>query len=90
MAARNFSPGDRNILHVLIRDAVGSSSPRGNRYANVSGPELETNLGTGNRLEFEGSQQEFTQSNSGFSLHRLQNFFCISHEDGFSAWLKNT
>jgi len=65
--SQEFSPGDRNILRVLIRDAVGSSSPRANRFAYVVGPELEKNLGTGNRVEFAGSLEEFTHSNLGFS-----------------------
>jgi hypothetical protein len=64
---QEFLPGDRNIVHVLIRDAVGSSSPRANRYADVLGPKLDSNLGTGNRVEVEGSLEEFTYTNSGFS-----------------------
>jgi hypothetical protein len=62
---QEFLPGDRNLLHVLVRDAAGSSSPRANLYADVFGPKLESNLGSGNRVEFEGSLEEFTHSNAG-------------------------
>jgi hypothetical protein len=64
---QEFLPGDRNILHVLIRNSVGSFSPRTNGYTAVLGPKLVSNLGTGNRVEFEGSLEEFTQSNPGLS-----------------------
>ncbi len=64
---REFPPGDRNILSVFMRDVTGSSEPRANSYADVFGPELEANRGTGNRLELAGSLEEFTQSNASLS-----------------------
>ncbi len=62
-----FSVGDRNTLSVLVHNLTGSGSPRENLYANVSGPVLESNQGSHNRLEFSGSLEEFTRSNPGFS-----------------------
>jgi hypothetical protein len=60
-----FPPGDRNVLSVLLQHSSGSrSGPRANGYANVSGPELPSNLGVGNRLEFLGTAMEFANSNS--------------------------
>lgn len=72
---REFPPGDRNILRVLMRDVAGSSAPRANSYADVFGPELEANRGSGNRLEFSGSLEEFTQSNQSLSPAPPAEFF---------------
>jgi hypothetical protein len=70
-----FSPGDRNVLHVQIRGARGSTGIRANRYANVAGPALESNQGAGNRLEFAGSAEEFARSNTGFNPEPPLEFF---------------
>jgi hypothetical protein len=64
---QEFLPGDRNIVHVLIRDVVGSPALRANRYTAVLGPKLDSNLGSGSRVEFEGTLEEFTRSNPGLS-----------------------
>jgi len=72
---REFPPGDRNILRVLMRDVTGSSAPRANSYADVFGPELGSNRGSGNRLEFSGSLAEFEQSNQSISPAPSAEFF---------------
>ena len=63
---QEFPVGDRNTLSVLAHNLTGSGSPRENLFANVSGPVLESNQGSDNRLEFIGGLEEFTHSNSGF------------------------
>ncbi len=70
-----FPPGDRNVLNVLIRAATGSNGLRANRYADVTGPALETNQGVGNRLEFTGSPEEFAHSNVNFRPAPSAQFF---------------
>jgi len=70
-----FAPGDRNVLHVLIRDSGGSPGIRANRYADVAGPALQANQGAGNRLEFAGSAEEYVRSNEGFAPGPPMEFF---------------
>ena len=74
-SSQEFSPGDRNILHVLMHEVSGSAAPRANSYTDVFGPELKSNFGTGNRLEFAGSLEEFTRSNSSLSPAPPAEFF---------------
>jgi len=73
--SREFLPGDRNVLLVLMRDVKGSPAPRANSYAAVFGPELESNRGSGNRLEFVGNLEEFNQSNKSLSPAPPAEFF---------------
>lgn len=72
---REFPAGDRNVLRVLMHGVTGSSAPRANTYADVFGPELESNRGSGNRLEFAGSLAGFEQSNTGITPAPPAEFF---------------
>lgn len=72
---REFQPGNRNVLSILIGDATGSTSPRANQYANVFGPQMKANWGTGNRLEFAGSLADFEASNTNISVAPPAEFF---------------
>jgi hypothetical protein len=59
---REFVAGERNTLRVSIARSHGSG-PRDNEYATDLGPVDTGNRGEGNRIEFVGSEAEFSRSN---------------------------
>jgi hypothetical protein len=63
--SQEFLPGNGNILRVRIQGATGSGI-RANEYVPVAGPQLPSNRGVGNRIEFIGDPAEFARSNRGF------------------------
>ena len=61
----SLAPGDRNTVHVIMRDVTGSGT-RTNFYADVlgpTGPLAPEFQGTANHLEIAGSPQAFGQTN---------------------------
>jgi hypothetical protein len=69
-----FSPGNRNVLRVLVRDSSGSG-PRNNRYGHTSGPDLAENQGSGNQVVFIGNAEAFDQTNEGIEPAPEAEFF---------------
>ena len=74
--ARSFvsgvSPGDGNILSLVLRRSIGSG-PRANAYGDSSSPSGD--LGVGNQLEVVGSENAFVRSNDGFDPIPPAEFF---------------
>jgi hypothetical protein len=70
LAGDAFTPGDGNRLSVDMRDSTGSGT-RLNAYGHVD-PE---GFGIGNRLEFEGSPDDFADDNAGFDPAPPAEFF---------------
>ena len=67
-AAPGVSPGDGNVVRVLIRQSTGSG-PRLNEYADSIGG------GTGNRLEITGNARAFSKTNDGLEPPPPAEFF---------------
>ena len=67
-AVAGVSPGDDNVVRVLVRQSTGSG-PRLNDYADSSGG------GSGNRLEITGNENAFAQTNDGFDPIPAAEFF---------------
>lgn len=57
-----FPAGDGNVLRVRAEGLSGSGR-RQNAFGNVAGPVKPGNQGVGNRLEIEGRQEAFVESN---------------------------
>ena len=72
---REFPAGDRNTLHIRMHGVTGSPTERANQYADVFGPSLPANRGTGNRLEISGTASDFARVNSNISAAPPAVFF---------------
>ncbi len=69
-----FSPGDGNLVRVLVRNSMGSGY-RENSYENTFGPTLEENMGVDNRIEFVGSSNAFQTTNDAIDPLPGEEFF---------------